>query len=116
MSRRIKFKFNLIVFFILVIMLIESFIANMVNRTYAVAIPQKYDLTSEISLVVKNQYQNGICPHMSIATVMESHVKLGQKKGKYGFIKKNPVFSVLTAKGDGDYCPVLTDKTEKVLS
>jgi hypothetical protein len=97
-------------------MLIESFIANMVNRTYAVAIPQKYDLTSEISLVVKNQYQNGICPHMSIATVMESHVKLGQKKGKYGFIKKNPVFSVLTAKGDGDYCPVLTDKTEKVLS
>ncbi len=116
MSRKIKFKFNLIVFFILVIMLIESFIANMVNRTYAVAIPQKYDLTSEISLVVKNQYQNGICPHMSIATVMESHVKLGQKKGKYGFIKKNPVFSVLTAKGDGDYCPVLTDKTEKVLS
>ena len=58
MSRKIKFKFNLIVFFILVIMLIESFIANMVNRTYAVAIPQKYDLTSEISLVVKNQYQN----------------------------------------------------------
>lgn len=116
MSRKIKFKFNLIVFFILVIMLIESFIANMVNRTYAIAIPQKYDLTSEISLVVKNQYQNGICPHMSIATVMESHVKLGQKKGKYGFIKKNPVFSVLTAKGDGDYCPVLTDKTEKVLS
>ncbi len=116
MSRKIKFKFNLIVFFILVIMLIESFIANMVNRTYAAAIPQKYDLTSEISLVVKNQYQNGICPHMSIATVMESHVKLGQKKGKYGFIKKNPVFSVLTAKGDGDYCPVLTDKTEKVLS
>ena len=116
MSRKIKFKFNLIVFFILVIMLIESFIANMVNRTYAAAIPQKYDLTSEIPLVVKNQYQNGICPHMSIATVMESHVKLGQKKGKYGFIKKNPVFSVLTAKGDGDYCPVLTDKTEKVLS
>ena len=70
MSRKIKFKFNLIVFFILVIMLIESFIANMVNRTYAVAIPQKYDLTSEISLVVKNQYQNGICTHMSIATVM----------------------------------------------
>ena len=116
MSRKIKFKFNLIVFFILVIMLIESLIANMVNKTYAASIPQKYDLTSEISLVVKNQYQNGICPHMSIATVMESHVKLGQKKGKYGFIKKNPVFSVLTAKGNGDYCPVLTDKTEKVLS
>lgn len=116
MSRKIKFKFNLIVFFILVIMLIESLIANMVNKTYAASVPQKYDLTSEISLVVKNQYQNGICPHMSIATVMESHVKLGQKKGKYGFIKKNPVFSVLTAKGNGDYCPVLTDKTEKVLS
>lgn len=92
MSRKIKFKFNLIVFFILVIMLIESFIANMINRTYAAAIPQKYDLTSEISLVVKNQYQNGICPHMSIATVMESHVKLGQKKGKYGFIKKIQYF------------------------
>ena len=44
MSRKIKFKFNLIVFFILVIMLIESFIAIIVNRTYAVAIQQKYDL------------------------------------------------------------------------
>ncbi len=119
MSIKVKFRFNLITLTVLIMILIESFIANIVNKTYATTMPQKYDLTSEISLVVKNQYQNGICPYMSISTLIESHVKLGQKKGKYSFIKKDPVFSVLTYRsksGESDYCPTLTDKTEKILS
>ena len=53
MSRKKKFRFNLIVLIVLIILLLESLIANIINRTYAASIPQKYDLRSEIPIVVK---------------------------------------------------------------
>lgn len=115
MNIRKKFKFNLSVFIVLVVLLLESVIANIVNRTYAVSIPQKYDLRSEIPIVVKNQYQNNSCASMSRSTLLETHVKLGQKKGKYSFFKETPVFSVMTTKGAGEYVPVSIDRTEKAL-
>ncbi len=115
MNIRKKFKFNLSVFIVLVVLLLESVIANIVNRTYAVSIPQKYDLRSEIPIVVKNQYQNNSCASMSRSTLLETHVKLGQKKGKYSFFKETPVFSVMTTKGAGEYVSVSIDRTEKAL-
>ena len=115
MNIRKKVKFNLSVFIVLVVLLLESVIANIVNRTYAVSIPQKYDLRSEIPIVVKNQYQNNSCASMSRSTLLETHVKLGQKKGKYSFFKETPVFSVMTTKGAGEYVPVSIDRTEKAL-
>ena len=89
MSRKKKFRFNLIVLIVLIILLLESLIANIINRTYAASIPQKYDLRSEIPIVVKNQYQNEACVYMSRSTSLETHVKLGQKNGKYSFFKKH---------------------------
>ena len=115
MSRKKKFRFNLIVLIVLIILLLESLIANIINRTYAASIPQKYDLRSEIPIVVKNQYQNEACVYMSRSTSLETHVKLGQKNGKYSFFKETPVFSVLTSKKAGQYVSVSIDRTEKVL-
>ena len=115
MSRKKKFRFNLIVLIVLIILLLESLIANIINRTYAASIPQKYDLRSKIPIVVKNQYQNEACVYMSRSTSLETHVKLGQKNGKYSFFKETPVFSVLTSKKAGQYVPVSIDRTEKVL-
>ena len=115
MSRKKKFRFNLIVLIVLIILLLESLIANIINRTYAASIPQKYDLRSEIPIVVKNQYQNNSCASMSRSTLLETHVKLGQKNGKYSFFKETPVFSVLTSKKAGQYVSVSIDRTEKVL-
>lgn len=92
MNIRKKFKFNLSVFIVLVVLLLESVIANIVNRTYAVSIPQKYDLRSEIPIVVKNQYQNNSCASMSRSTLLETHVKLGQKKENIVSLKKHQSF------------------------
>ena len=52
---------------------------------------------------------------MSRSTSLETHVKLGQKNGKYSFFKETPVFSVLTSKKAGQYVSVSIDRTEKVL-
>lgn len=115
MSGKVKFRFSLTGFIVLLVLLVESIIANFINKTYAATLPEKYDLRSEISIVVKNQYQNGICPYMSRSTLLETHIKLGQKNGKYDFFKETPVFSVLTYKSPGQYVPISIDRTEKVL-
>lgn len=127
-------KYKIIGLIVAMILIIETLIVNSTNKIYAATLqnkfdlspqidiivknqyqPEKFDLRSQIDIVVKNQYQNGVCPHMSRSSMVETHVKLGQKNGIYDFFKETPVFSVLTYKTVGNYVPVSIDKTEKVI-
>lgn len=116
MKIKAKTKFSCISVVIIAVLLAEVFIANNISKTYAATIPEKFDLRDQISIVVKNQGPNGICPHMSRSTVVETAVKLGQKKGEYDWFKETPVFSVLTYKSGGSYVATSIDRTEKIIN
>lgn len=116
MKIKTRTKFSFISVVIVAVILAELFIVNRVNKTYAAAVPEAFDLRDKISIVVKNQGPNGICPYMSRSTVVETAVKLGQKNGKYEWFKETPVFSVITSKSVGNYVAVSTDRTEKAIN
>ena len=116
MKIKTRTKFSFISVVIVAVLLAEVFIVNNVSKTYAAAVPEAFDLRDKISIVVKNQGPNGICPYMSRSTVVETTVKLGQKNGKYEWFKETPVFSVITSKNVGNYVAVSTDRTEKAIN